>query len=413
MADSLLSGFRALDLTDAKGAVCGKVLATLGVEVIKVEKPGGDPARNIPPFYQNTPGPEKSLHWFAFNTDKKSITLNLETSQGQDLFRKLVKGADFVIESFTPGYMDSLGLGYEALAKINPRLIMTSITPFGQKGPYSHYKCCELVISAMSGVLENTGDEDRPPVKEAGESCYFIGSSTAVLGTLMAHHHREITGEGQQVDVSLREVAAGRGSLNLMVWEFDKRLIERSGTGNRYGGVLVRAIWPCEDGYLYWSMSGGMLGAAANLALSQWMDDDGVENPLRQVTNWEELDMATIGQETIDTFQAAIGKFFMKHTKREIAEEGLKRGINASVINTPAEVCEYPHLAARGYWVELEHPELGTRLTYPKYFLLSNQTENLVRHRAPLIGEDNESIYIKELGLSSTEFTALEEAGVI
>jgi len=413
MVDSLLSGFQALDLTDEKGFVCGKTLAALGVETIKIEKPGGDPARGIPPFLHDVPDPEKSLYWFAFNTDKRSITLNLDASQGQDLFRKLVERADFVLESFTPGYMDSLGLGYEALRRVNPRIIVTSITPFGQKGPYAQYKGSELVASAMSGVMVSTGDPDRPPVREGPDSIYFRSSAAAALGTVMAHYYRENTGEGQQVDVSLQEVAASRTSSDLVIWEFDKRLIKRNATIRTVGARATQWLWRCKDGYVFWPYMGGPGGAPANSALSQWIDDDGLENPLNQVTNWDEFDFATLPKTELDVQQEAIRKFFMNHTKKEIAEEGLKRGINASVVNNPANVLENPQLEARSYWVELEHSELGVTLTYPKYFFLNNQTENFIRRRAPLIGEDNDDIYANELGLSSTEMVALKEAGVI
>ncbi len=413
MADSLLGGFRALDLTDEKGFVCGKILAALGVETIKIEKPGGDPARGIPPFLHDAPAPEKSLYWFAFNTDKRSITLNLDASQGQDLFRKLVERADFVLESFAPGYMDSLGLGYEALRRVNPRIIMTSITPFGQKGPYAQYKGSELIASAMSGVMVSTGDPDRPPVREGPDSIYFRSSAAAALGTVMAHYYRENTGEGQQVDVSLQEVAASRTSSDLVVWEFDKRLIKRNATIRTVGARATQWLWRCKGGYVFWPYMGGPGGAPANSALSQWIDDDGLENPLNQVTNWDEFDFATLPRAVLDVQQEAIRKFFMNHTKKEIAEEGLKRGINASVVNNPANVLENPQLEARSYWVELEHSELGVTLTYPKYFFLNNQTENFIRRRAPLIGEDNDDIYANELGLSSTEMVALKEAGVI
>jgi formyl-CoA transferase len=138
-----------------------------------------------------------------------------------------------------------------------------------------------------------------------------------------------------------------------------------------------------------------------------------LENPLKKVTNWEEFDFAAISREELDVHQNAIRKFFMNHTKKEIAEEGFRRKINAAVINSPADVLENPQLRARSYWVDLEHPELGTRLTYPKHFFLCNQTENFVRQRAPLIGEDNDEIYAKEMGLPGTEITALKQAGVI
>lgn len=413
MADSLLGGFRALDLTNEKGFVCGKILAALGVEVIKVERPGGDGARGIPPFLHNTPHPEESLYWYAFNTDKRSITLNLEVRQGQDLFHKLVEKADFVLESFVPGYMDSLGLGYEALREVNPRIIMTSITPFGQKGPYTQYKGSELIASAMGGVLLTTGDPDRPPVREGPDSIYFHTGAAAALGTVVAHRHREITGEGQQVDVSLQGVVASRTFTNLVMWEFTKRLIKRSGSVRKIGPRATRWIWQCKDGYVFWAFMPGRFGAPANRALSKWIDEDGLENPLNKITNWDELDLAVIPREELDADEEAIARFFMNHTKKEIAEEGLKKGINAASVDSLPDVLENRQLEARGYWVDLEHPESGSTLMYPKQFFLCNHTQNFVKRRAPLIGEHNEDIYAKELGLSSTEIATLKKTGVI
>lgn len=413
MADSLLGGFRALDLTDEKGFVCGKILAALGVEVIKIERPGGDPARGIPPFLHNTPDPEKSLYWFAFNTDKRSITLNLEVSRGQELFRKLVAKADFVLESFTPGYMDSLGLGYAALRQVNPRIIMTSITPFGQRGPYAQYKGSELTASATGGALLTCGDPDRPPVREGPDSIYFHTGAAAALGTVIAHYYRETTGEGQQVDVSLQEVTASRTFNNLVIWDVEKRLLKRSGGVRRIGPRTTRWIWQCKDGYIFWTLMPGKFGAPANRALSRLIDESGLENPLSKVTNWDEFHPAAISREQLDIYQEAIAKFFVNHTVKEIVEKGLKRGINAAPVNSPTDVLENYQLKARDYWVDLEHPELGIALTYPEYFFLSNETENFVKRRAPLIGEDNEAIYVKELGLSSTEIAELKKTGVI
>jgi len=413
MTDSLLSGFRALDLTNEKGFVCGKILAALGVEVIKVERPGGDPARGIPPFLNNTPDPEKSLYWYAFNTDKRSITLNLELSQGQDLFRKLVEKANFVLESFALGYMDSLRLNYEALREVNPRIIMTSITPFGLKGPYAQYKGSDLIASAMGGVMLTTGDPDRPPVREGFDSIYFHAGAAAALGTVIAHRHREITGEGQQVDVSLQEVVASRTSTNLVIWEFDKRLLKRSGNVRMLGARSFQWIWQCKDGYVHWQYIRGQVGAATNRALSKWIDEDGLENPLNKVTNWDEFDPAATSRKELDAHQEAIARLFLNYNKKELNEEGLKREIDITPIDCPADLLESHQLKARDYWVDLEHPESGITLSYPKYFFLSNETENFVERRAPIIGEHNEDIYAKELGLSSTEIATLKKTGVI
>ena len=147
----MLSPYRILDLTNERGFLCGKLMADLGASVIKIEKPGGDPARSMGPFYHDIPDPEKSLYWFAFNTNKRGITLDIETADGQAIFKRLMKNIDIVIESFDPGYMDKLGLGYSALSQLNPGVIMTSITGFGQTGPYKDYKAPDIVVWALSG----------------------------------------------------------------------------------------------------------------------------------------------------------------------------------------------------------------------------------------------------------------------
>jgi crotonobetainyl-CoA:carnitine CoA-transferase CaiB-like acyl-CoA transferase len=415
MVDSLLNGYRALDLTDEKGLVCGKLLAALGVEVIKIERPGGDPARMIPPFMDNDPNIEKSLYWLAFNTDKRSITLNIETYEGKQIFKSLAGKADFVIESFTPGYLDNIGLGYEAISKINPRIIYTSITPFGQKGPYAHYAGSELISSAMGGIAATTGDPDRAPLKEGPEVIYYESNAAAALGSAMAHYYREISGEGQQVDISMQEVPIKRTASNLVVWEFDKKLIKRAGTVRTVGARSTHWIWPCKDGYIFWSYMGGKPGSQGNRAISKWMDDDGMDNPLRAITNWEEFDMAAqdVSKEVLEIQQNAIRKFFGNHTKQEILEGGLKRGLNACPVYNPADILENNQLKARNYWSEIIDPGSGRKMKYPGYFFKSNVTENFVHSAAPVLGEFNDNIYGKELKLSKTEIQELKLKGVI
>jgi benzylsuccinate CoA-transferase BbsE subunit len=415
MSDSMLSGFRALDLTDEKGLVCGKILATLGVETIKVEPPGGDLARSIPPFSDNKPDVKKSLYWMAFNTNKRSITLSLESESGRELFKKLVSRSDFVIESFTPGYLDSIGLGYSELCKVNPRIIVTSITPFGQKGPYALFKGSELTLSAMSGIMAINGDPDRPPLREGPDTITYEAGAAAALGTVMAHYVRQKTGEGQQVDVSMQETAVKRTVSNMVVWEFDKRLIARAGTIRTVGARSTHWIWECKDGYVFWSYMGGKPGSQGNRAISKWIDDDGMENPLHSVTNWEEFDMAAqdVSKDVLAAHQNTIRKFFLGHTKKEITENGQKRGLNACVINTPADILANPQLKARDYWVNLESSSSGAPMSYPKYFFLSNQTQNFVKTAAPVVGEYNHTIYKDELKLTEEEIRKLEEADVI
>jgi crotonobetainyl-CoA:carnitine CoA-transferase CaiB-like acyl-CoA transferase len=413
MADNLLSGFRALDLTDEKGFIVGKILATLGVETIKIEPPAGESPGDSHLSYRKTSDTGRSLYWYAFNTDKRSITLNLESKRGQDIFRRLVKTADFVLESFAPVYLTGLGLGYDDLSQLNPRIIMASITPFGQKGPYSNYKGCELIVSAMGGVLENTGDPDRPPVKESLESCYYHANVAAALGAITAHYYREISGEGQQIDISIQEVVASRRTMGLIAWEFDKRLLKRSGPMNQFGRESFRWIWRCKDGYVYWQLLGGKHGASANQALSQWISEESVENPLSEIIDWQEFDMSTMTSKKLKKWETAISRLFFNHTKREIAVEGKKRGINSCVANNSLDILEHTQLSSRNYWLELEHNGLDIKPVYPRHFFLSTETENFIGRRAPLLGEDNDFIYGEKLGMSSSEISRLKLSKVI
>lgn len=211
--DSLLTGCRVLDLADEKGLLCGKLLGELGADVIKIERPGGDRARNIGPFYKDIPHPERSLFWFFTNLYKRGITLSIETPEGRKIFKRLVETADFVVESFEPGYMERIGLGYSDLEKINPRIIMTSITPFGQTGPYAHYNATDIVGVSLGGMVYISGEIDRQPNRISSPQFYFLGGLHGATGSMVAHYHRELTGEGQHVDVSCQQAVV----LSLMV----------------------------------------------------------------------------------------------------------------------------------------------------------------------------------------------------
>ncbi len=410
---ALMERYRAIDLATEIGFACGKILGSVGVDTIKVEPPGGDPSRYIPPFAGDVVDPEKSLYWWAFNTDKRSATLNLDSPQGQALFRQLVTTADFVIESFVPGYLDSLGLGYHALREINPRIILTSITPFGQTGPFSRFKGSELITSAMSGVLLGNGDADRPPIREGPDSISFMAGAAAAAGTMIAHFHREISGCGQHVDVSLQHVSAVRGSIDLFAWEFDKRLLKRNGPFRGHGAHASRWIWACKDGYLTWTMMPGLVGAPANEAISRWMDEKLGTHALQEVKEWGTMRLADLSQESVDAMLADLNTFFLTLTKDEIAQEGRRRGINASIIKNPAEILDNPQLEIRDYWQELRDPITGKSAKYPGYFFLSNLTENRISRRAPQIGEHNDEIYREEFGMSEQELDVLRKTNVI
>jgi len=410
-AESMLSPYRVLDLTDEKGLLCGKLLGDLGADVIKIERPGGDPARNLGPFYHDEADPEKSLFWFAYNTNKRGITLDIETSDGRELFKRLVKSADFIIESLPPGHMDELGLGYSALEKLNPGVIMVSITPFGQTGPYRDYKAPDIVAWAMAGRMYSVGPADRPPLRISHHSqTYLQAGLEAAMAAMMALYYRQMTGEGQQIDVSIQAAAAQPSN---STWDILKLTRQRGGTF--YGsGIQITRTWPCKDGLVTWIfMPGQFTGRMRNEAFVSWMDSEGMANDFLKEFDWDSLDYATVSQETIDHLEEPTGRFFMTHTKVELLEGAVKhRILFYPQFNTP-DLLESVQLAARDYWVELEHPELGTAIPYPGAFAKASETPPRILRRAPLIGEHNHEVYEKELAISRQEILRLRQSAVI
>ena len=248
---SALGDIRVLDLSGEMGMYCGKLLADLGADVIKIEPPGGDPARRVGPFYHDEPDVEKSLSFFYLNTSKRGITLNLELSDGRELFRRLVRTADVVVESFPPGYLDGLGLGYQGLCQIRPDIILTSITGFGQWGPHARYKAPDIVGVAMSGVMWLAGYMDDPPNLPYGNQGYLSASIQAAAGTLMALYHRDLTGEGQQVDVSMQEALSIAQETAMQTWDMNQAVRLREGASRL--GLIVPGIGPyqCKDGWVF------------------------------------------------------------------------------------------------------------------------------------------------------------------
>ncbi len=407
----MLSPYRALDLTDGKGFLCGKVLGDLGADVIKIEPPGGDPSRNVGPFFRDTPDPERSLYWFAYNANKRGITLNLETSDGQEIFKRLVRGADFVIDSFPPQYMDGLGLGFPVLSEINPRIVMTSITPFGKDGPHSHYQTSDLVAMATGGLMFLWGDPDRPPLRCSVEQAYLQAGVQAAVGTMIAHHWRQLTGEGQHIDVSIQEAVTGSVRFSQEYWDTQKVIYGRHGDRDLRGHIIRRVIWPCRDGYVAWHLNTGLYGRSLGY-LAEWMETEGAAGNLTEVP-WERIDWKDLTQSQAEAWEEVFAQFFLTHTKSELHEEALERGIFLFPVSTTKELLEDKQLASRGYWRELHHAELATSLTYPGAPFQSTQACGQFRRRAPLVGEHNGQVYIDELGFTKEELVTLKEANVI
>jgi len=410
--DGMLSPYRVLDLTDEKGLLCGKILGDMGADVIKIERPGGDLARNIGPFYHDEPDPEKSLFWFALNTSKRGITLNIETADGQEIFKRLVKGADFVVESFAPGYMDKLGLGYSDLEKINPGVILVSITPFGQTGPYKDYKISDLVAWALGGHMGPYGDPDRPPLRVSHHSqSYLHAGSNGAMGALLALYYRSSTGEGQQVDVSIEEAMVHASIQHNPTWNNERPPAKR-GEPQMAASHKSTQLWPCKDGWVSWS-HGGSSRLAPSMPLIRWMQAEGMSNDFLDGYNFNRPDFAQISQEEMDRIEEPTARFFMTHTKAELLEGCVKHGVMLYPVETTADILENPQLTARDFWLELEHPELGATITYPGRFGSSSEMPITITRRAPLIGEHNQEIYEGELGISKESLITLKQAGVI
>jgi len=414
MSEEAMAPYRVLDLTDERGLLAGKIFADLGADVIKIERPGGDPARNIGPFYKDVPDPQKSLFWFAYNTGKRSITLNIESCEGQELLKSLVKGADLLVDSFPPGYMDKLGLGYQVLSELNPRLVMTSITPFGQTGPYASWKGPDIVPWAMGCYMWMTGEPGRAPLRISHPpQAYLHASAMAAVGSLMALRYRAMTGEGQHVDVSAQQCPVWMLTHTYAYWDLMKVNLGRQGGWRQFGPTRIRTLWPCKDGYITFMFSGGLIGAKGQQRVVELMDRDGMAPDWLKEIDWEEVDALSATQEALEPITEAFGEFFKTKTKAWLLNEAVAGGIMLAPVNTVKDVAEDTQLKARDYWMDVAHPELGTTIAYPGAPCKLTQTPWRIKGRAPFIGEHNGDIYERELGLSWEELVALKGAGVI
>jgi crotonobetainyl-CoA:carnitine CoA-transferase CaiB-like acyl-CoA transferase len=419
----MLSPYRVLDLTNEHGFLCGKILGDLGADVIKIEKPCGDPGRSIGPFYNDIPEPEKSLFWMGFNTNKRGITLDIETADGREIFKRLAQKADFVLESFDPGYMDKLELGYSDLSQINPGIIMASISSFGQTGPYKDFKATDIVLWALSGVGYVTGDADRAPLMPSFPLSYFFAATSAAIGVLVALCERAITGEGQYVDAPAQlGLGWATGPEAQGLWAFNKQVLKRSGriyqraltgVGSEVRYIHHPLAYECKDGSVKFFpfVQGGSL--VSTLALTEWVIEEDMASETLKNLDWNQFSWHTVSQEALDEITQSWSRFFLKHTKAELWEGAQKRGIMLYPILTTKDILEFKQLNIRDYWQEVEHPELGTSITYPGGFVKMTEAPCQIRRRAPLIGEHNEEIYTGELGLSKEELLTLKQAKIV
>lgn len=408
----MLNGCRVLDLTDEKGFLTGKILADLGAEVIKIERPGGGPGR-IGPYWHDTPDPEKSLYWFAYNTSKKGITLDITSEKGREILKQMVGRSDFLIESFAPGYLDGLGLGASDLSEINPRLIIVSITPFGQKGPYRDFKASDLIIMGLSGLMGLTGDADRPPLTVSLAQSHLLAGSDGSVGAMLAYYRCRKTGTGQHVDISMLQSTAWFLAFTVPTWELNQRNLKRAGDLRTNAmNAQQRQMWPCKDGYVFFFILGGLTGARTSRQLVKWMDDAGMADDFLIKMDWENFDMGTASQEMLDRIAEPVQKFFLTLTRRQILDAAIERNIMICSLSSMDDLLCDRNLKERDFWVSIDHPELGARLPYPRQFAYLSETPTAAITRAPRIGEHNAVVY-GDLGLNERVMAELERSGVI
>ncbi len=400
----LLPPYRVLDLTGPEGVFCSKLLADYGAEVIKVESPTGDPTRQRPPFIADEPGVERSSYFLFYNTNKKSVTVDLETTAGRDVFQKLVASADVLIESFPVGYMQSLGLDFDSLKTNNSGLIMASITPFGQTGPWKDYKSSDLISLAASGFMQITGDPDGPPLRQGNEQSHFPGSqhaATAIMGALFYRDMQD--GQGQYIDVSMQEamITYYTDAHPALAWMQRGENVTRVGTNSTL--VIPLGAYPSKDGWI----SAGIITPREWENLSSWMFDvTGNEEILNEEYKGGNQDRAPYN----DIITALVIDFTTRFTSEELFHQGQERNLVFIPVNTVSDLLTDPQLDASNFWFNLDHSEVGI-LKYPLGVFDSEEVSPVAKP-APRLGQDNAAIF-GELGLGASEQAALRSRGVI
>jgi benzylsuccinate CoA-transferase BbsE subunit len=403
-AGAALGERRVLEIADEKGVYCGKLLADMGADVVKIERPGGDATRAIPPFWRDVPHPDGSLFFLYMNTSKRGITLDLEQPRGRELLLRMAAGADLIVETLAPGRLHELGVGYQALREVNPAIVLTSITGFGQTGPWHYYASADIVASALGGAMHVTGHPDDPPVVLAGAQAWISASTCAAAASLIALHHVARTGEGQHVDISAEEVVTSVTHIcGVGKWLDDGLRASRFGTG--LFASVPSGAYRCSDGLVYL-----MVNRPAHWkALAAW---------IHEVTGNEEvLDPMFEGpssarqphRELLDIF---VGELTARFSVEHVVGEGQRRHLAFTRVNRAADVIGDPHLAARGYFQNLEHSYSGV-LTYPGAPYRHRATPWCMSRPAPCVGEHNVEVYLGEVGLSHEEFRTLRTDGVI
>jgi len=403
VADQALTGLKVVEYGNfISAAYCAKLMADMGAEVIKIEDPGcGDELRQYGPFPNDIPHTEKSGLFLYLNGNKKGITLNVKTPTGQEILRKLLREADIFIENNPPQLMSELGLDYTGLKELNPRLIMTSITAFGQTGPYRDYKGYALNTAGMGGQTTRTGEQGREPLTPALSQSHYQSGAMAATATLGALFAQMSSGKGQHIDISETDVWAtihhGHG-VHLGIFEGRKSIR----AGHRTISVYPWCVLHCKDGYMCLIAIQGyqwkrFLEAMGN---PEWMHDERFRN--RIVMAFQHADEA----------DALVQALLIDYTREELFEICRRDQITFAPIRDIAEVANDPHFAARGYFIEMDRSHVGS-IKYPGAPYQFSATPWQLNTPAPTLGEHNEEIICRHLGYSKDDIVAMRQGGII
>jgi crotonobetainyl-CoA:carnitine CoA-transferase CaiB-like acyl-CoA transferase len=390
-----LDNVRVLDLTQhIAGPYATRLLADFGADVIKIERPGGDIARQLGPFKGNVPHAEKSGLFFYLNCNKRSVVLDLATPAGKEAIAALAKTADIVVESFAPGTMESFGMGYEFFRDIRPELPVVSISNFGQDGPYRDYKLTDLTLYAFAGEMYSMGETDREPVKMAGTAALFESGAAAavgIMGTLFASKRQ---GLGQHTDISLAETHFGgvdRRHATAIAYQFSGRKSLRVAS---HGGGMPQGIYPCADGYVDFTNAGLRPDRIAEmLNHAEWLNDPRFSDPMQR------MDPAVI-----EEWNGNFIVWCIERTKREIWDEARRAKVLCGPMFTMEDLFTDEHFRNRGFWTKTEHPALG-EVTIPGRPLIMQKGGWQLRRAAPLLGQHTEEV-LAEIGLSGASAAA-------
>ena len=403
MKKQALSGVKVIEFSDyVCGPYCTKLLSTMGAEVIKVELPGlGDSARRWGPFPDDLPHPEKSGLFLFLNTNKYGITLDTETEAGLKIFKKLLEWADVLVDAHLPKQMKRLGLTYNKIKKINPKLIVISITPFGQNGPLCNYSGNDLIASHSGSEAFGNPDEGvknvetEPPLKGSYHASDMLCGVTAASCVVSALIGRQVNGKGQHIDLSQQEAIASTGRQQLAYYGVQGLIPSREWGRKKFGGFL----YPCKDGYVVIWIGPHYPRVMEMLGNPDWAQEEMFANPL-------------LRNDYIVELNQLISVWTLEHSIEEINSLADSHGVPCSPVRSVKEFIQDEQLAYRKFWQEINHPLAG-RIKYPGPPFLASVTPGLLKQPAPLLGEHNEKVFCQILGYSRSDLVKLRQAGII